>query len=61
MSFHFKDQFVAAVRVVIAAYCQIQTILGCVIRMRSYLTLFMDLCFFNDTFGNLHHVAWDDG
>ena len=34
--------------------------LGCVIRMQSCLT-FMDLCFFNDTFGNLDHVAWDDG
>ena len=60
MRFHFKDQSVVAVRVVIAAYSQSQKILEFVIRMQSYLT-FMDLWFFNDTFGNLDHVAWDEG
>jgi len=61
LRFHFKDQSAVAVRVVIAAYCRSQTILGCVIRMQGYLTLFMDLWFFNDTCGNLDHVVWDDG
>jgi hypothetical protein len=43
LRFYFEDQSVVALRAVIAAYCQSQTMLGCVIRMQSVLTLFMDL------------------